>query len=41
MDAFFGATAQAYDLPLATRNVRGFDGLDITLFNPWDTDQSA
>jgi predicted nucleic acid-binding protein len=36
MDAFFGATALAHDLTLATRNVRDFEGLDIALFSPWD-----
>ena len=41
MDAFFGATAQAYDLTLATRNVRDFDGLDITLCNPWSSECGA
>lgn len=38
MDAFLAATAAAYDLTLATRNVRDFEGLDIALFNPWEAE---
>ena len=41
MDAFFAATAEAYDLTLATRNVRDFDGLGIALVNPWEADRAT
>jgi predicted nucleic acid-binding protein len=36
MDAFLAATADAYDLTLATRNVGDFEGIGIALFNPWE-----
>jgi predicted nucleic acid-binding protein len=35
LDAFFAATALAYDLTLATRNVRDFQACGVRLFNPW------
>lgn len=39
MDIFLAATADAYDLTLATRNVGDFEGLDIPLFNPWEPER--
>ena len=36
MDGFFGATALANDLTLATRNVKDFAAFGVTLINPWD-----
>ena len=36
MDAFFAATAETYELTLATRNIRDFARLNIALVNPWD-----
>jgi predicted nucleic acid-binding protein len=35
LDAFFAATALAFDLTLATRNVRDFHTCGVRLFNPW------
>ena len=36
LDAFFAATALAYDLTLATSgNVRDFQACGVRLFNPW------
>jgi hypothetical protein len=35
MDGLIAATAATFDLTLATRNVKDFDGLGIRLFNPW------
>lgn len=35
MDAFVAATAERYDLVLATRNVSDFEVLGIRLINPW------
>jgi toxin FitB len=36
VDAFFAATALAYDLTLVTRNLKDFTGLEVRLLNPWD-----
>jgi predicted nucleic acid-binding protein len=36
VDAFFAATAEAYGLTLATRNIRDFTALGVTLLNPWE-----
>jgi predicted nucleic acid-binding protein len=30
------ATALEYGLALVTRNVKDFDGLGVTIVNPWD-----
>nr|WP_282449599.1 type II toxin-antitoxin system VapC family toxin [Roseibium sp. CAU 1639] len=35
MDGLIAATAEAYDLTLATRNIKDFEGLGVKLFNPW------
>jgi toxin FitB len=35
MDAFFAATARAYDLTLVTRNGADFDAAGVSLFDPW------
>jgi predicted nucleic acid-binding protein len=35
-DLQIGGIASAYDLALATRNVGDFQGLGLTLINPWD-----
>jgi toxin FitB len=40
MDAFFAATAHAYELTLATRNVKDFGDLGIALFNPWQPESA-
>ena len=34
-DALIAGTARAYDLAVATRNVRDFEGLDVEVFDPW------
>lgn len=34
-DALIAGIAKAHNLPLATRNTRHFDGLDIPIANPW------
>ena len=34
------ATAQVHQLTLATRNVRGFEGCGIAVFNPFDETRS-
>lgn len=36
MDGFLAATAMAHELAIATRNIRHFDGLGLTVINPWD-----
>ena len=35
MDAFVAATAEAHGLTLATRNVKDFQRLGISLLDPW------
>jgi len=35
MDAFFAATAGVHRLTLVTRNTKHFEGLEISLENPW------
>jgi predicted nucleic acid-binding protein len=37
MDAFFAATAQAYDLTLVSRDTEDFRGTGIELYDPWKT----
>ena len=36
-DTLIAGIAKANDLTVATRNVRDFDGLDVEVFNPWET----
>ena len=36
-DALIAGTAKTHDLAIATRNVRDFDGLDVNVVNPWET----
>ena len=36
MDGFFAATAEVHDLTLATRSVRHFASLGISVVSPWD-----
>ncbi len=36
VDAILGATAVKHDLVLATRNVRDYEELGVTLLNPWE-----
>jgi toxin FitB len=35
-DGLIAATALDHDLTLATRNVTDFEGLDVTMLNPWE-----
>ncbi|PJK09352.1 VapC toxin family PIN domain ribonuclease [Lysobacteraceae bacterium NML08-0793] len=35
VDAMLAATALQHDLTLVTRNVKDFEGLGVTLVNPW------
>lgn len=41
VDAFLAATALAYDLTLATRNVRDFQACGVRLFNPWTAGKAS
>jgi len=36
LDSFIAATALAYDLAVATRNVDDFSATTVKLFNPWE-----
>jgi len=36
MDGSIAATALEHDLTVATRNVKDFAGLGVTVFNPWE-----
>ena len=36
-DALIAGIARANDLAVATRNITDFDGLDVEVVNPWDT----
>jgi predicted nucleic acid-binding protein len=36
-DLIIAATTLEHGMMLVTRNVKDFSGLDITIFNPWDT----
>ena len=35
-DALIAGTAKTHDLAVATRNVRDFDSLGVTVINPWE-----
>ena len=35
VDSLVAATALAYDLTIVTRNTRDFEGIGLTLVNPW------
>lgn len=35
-DTLIAATALVHDLILVTRNVADFEGIGVTVFNPWD-----
>ena len=35
-DGFIAATALEHDLIIVTRNVSDFEGLGVTLLNPWE-----
>ena len=37
IDSLLAATAIAHDLTLVTLNTREFDGLPVSLFNPWSS----
>ena len=37
IDAVLAATAFRHDLVLATRNVRDYEDLGVTIFNPWES----
>ena len=36
-DALIAGTAKSHNLSIATRNIGGFDGLDVDVLNPWET----
>lgn len=36
MDAWIAAVCRRHDVPLATRNVKDFEGTGIALVNPWE-----
>jgi predicted nucleic acid-binding protein len=36
VDALIAATAIVHDLILVTRNVGDFDGINVSIINPWD-----
>jgi len=36
-DAVIAATALTHGVPLATRNVKDFEGIDLLVINPWDS----
>ena len=36
VDSQIAATALAHDLSLVTRNVKDFEGLGVTILNPWE-----
>jgi predicted nucleic acid-binding protein len=36
VDSLIAATALAYDLTIVTRNTRDFEGIGVTIINPWE-----
>lgn len=40
IDSLLAATALEHDLVLVTRNIKDFENLDVSLINPWNTDDS-
>jgi toxin FitB len=36
-DAYIAATAFTRRMTLVTRNIKDFEGMGVTLVNPWDT----
>lgn len=36
LDALLAATALKHDLALVTRNVKDYEGLSVTILNPWE-----
>ena len=36
-DGMIAATALEHDLTIVTRNVKDFAGLDVPVFNPWES----
>ena len=37
LDALLAATASAHDLALVTRNGKDYEGLGVTILNPWES----
>ena len=37
IDGLIAATALEHDLTLVTRNVKDFGGVEVQLFNPWES----
>lgn len=37
MDAWIAAVCRRWDVPLATRNVKDFEGTGIAVINPWES----
>ncbi|MCP5118865.1 MAG: type II toxin-antitoxin system VapC family toxin, partial [bacterium] len=35
-DGMIAATALEHELTFVTRNVKDYDGLGVTIFNPWE-----
>jgi predicted nucleic acid-binding protein len=40
LDALIAAIASSRGLPIATRDIRGFEGCGIELLNPWEADST-
>jgi len=36
IDSLLAATALTHDLVMVTRNVKDFEGIGVTILNPWD-----
>ncbi len=37
IDTFLAATASVHHLTMVTRNIKDFEGLDVSILNPWDS----